>query len=197
MRFLKPTKLGDCWASSLRQVVRLTEWVAKTWRYFVSRGRRGAEPLAFSCVVRTRKMDELGVAAERAVEVAVAMAVKVAVRVTVAIVIVQANGFFCYCCCCCRELRGLEWLFEGLLRGMRGMRGISGSVPGQRNVLGSAVADESKLLGRGMQTKADKGGRQRGHGRECRRWQQRFIGKNQAAAQVLNCGGQRVTPECR
>jgi hypothetical protein len=71
--------------------VRLVEWVAKTWRYFVSRGRRGAEPLAFPGTMRPRRMEELGVAAERAVEVAVAMAVEVAVRVTVAMVIVHAN----------------------------------------------------------------------------------------------------------
>jgi hypothetical protein len=36
MRFLKPTKLGESSESSLRHELRWIEWVAKTWRYFVS-----------------------------------------------------------------------------------------------------------------------------------------------------------------
>lgn len=39
MRFRKPTKLGCSSASWLRHEVRANEWVAKTWRYFVSRVR--------------------------------------------------------------------------------------------------------------------------------------------------------------
>ena len=47
MRFLKPTKLGVSSDSWLRQVVRVSECVAKTWRYLLSllRVRLWAVPL--------------------------------------------------------------------------------------------------------------------------------------------------------
>lgn len=80
MRFLKPTKLGCFSASWLRHEVRVTEWVAKTWRYFVSR-MRWTVLLTLGWAVLPRYIVERGDwGASRAVAVAVSVMVAMAMR---------------------------------------------------------------------------------------------------------------------
>jgi len=62
MRFLKPMKLGVSVDSWLRQVVRASQWVAKTWRYLLSllRLRLWAEP--FVCLEVDAEAEALALA---------------------------------------------------------------------------------------------------------------------------------------